>query len=106
VCHKQGGAVRLPEVRFLLETCPTATKAVDIQGRLPLHLAVLAMAPYPVVEALVEHDPQSAVISDAHGKTALDYALQTYGREHMATQLLSMVHEFDRHSKMIKSSKD
>lgn len=104
VCHK-GGAC-LPSVRFLLEICPTATKAVDMRGHLPLHLAVLAMAPYPAVELLVEHDPQSAVISDANGKTALEYALQTYGRQHMVTELLSMVYEFDLHQSTMALNKN
>jgi len=94
VCQK-GGPDCLESVRFLLETCPTATKAVDMQGRLPLHLAVLTMTPYPVVELLVEKDPQSAVIVDGNGKSALEYSLQTYGRQHMVTELLSMVLEFD-----------
>lgn len=47
-----GDASCLPAVRFLLAACPTATKAVEMRGRLPLHLAVLSMAPFSVVELL------------------------------------------------------
>ena len=49
----------LPIVQRLLEACPEATVAVDRQGQLPIHKAVVCMAPYAVVEALIEHDPSS-----------------------------------------------
>jgi ankyrin repeat protein len=86
----------LAVVRILLEQYPDATKAVDLQGRLPLHTAVLNMAPYSVVEALIEEDPTSVTVVDAQGKTAFNYAMQTYGCEDMVTELLTMVMLFEK----------
>jgi len=91
---KMAAPDQLAAVKWLVRGYPDATKAVDIQGRLPLHVAVLNLAPYSVVETLVEEDPETALISDLQGKTALSYALQTYGREHICTELLSMVQIF------------
>ena len=89
-CGKSSAAV----VKLLLETFPDATNVADVQGRLPLHVAVVAMASYAVVEALVEGNPSAVGVVDQNEKTAMDYALQTYGREHVVTELLSMVELF------------
>jgi hypothetical protein len=57
-------------------------------------LAILKAAPYRVVEAMVEEDPDSAIALDQDGKTPYEYALQSYGREHVVTELLAMVRIF------------
>jgi hypothetical protein len=87
-------APALASVRLLLSLCPESTKAVDMQGRLPLHLAIINAAPYPVVEVMVEEDPDSAIALDQDGKTPYEYALQSYGREHVVAELLAMVRIF------------
>jgi hypothetical protein len=87
-------APTLASVRLLLSLYPESTKAVDIQGRLPLHLAIINTASYTVVEAMVEEDPDSAVALDQDGKTPYEYALQSYGREHVVAELLAMVRIF------------
>jgi hypothetical protein len=87
-------APTLASVRLLLSLCPESTKAVDMQGRLPLHLAIINAAPYTVVELMVEEDPDSAVALDQDGKTPYEYALQSYGREHVVSELLAMVRIF------------
>jgi hypothetical protein len=87
-------APTLASIRLLLSLCPEATKAVDMQGRLPLHVAILHAAPYTVVEAMVEGDPESVMALDQDGKTPHEYALQSYGSEHMVVELLAMVRIF------------
>jgi len=64
------------------------------------------MTPYPVVETLVEHDPSSAMVPDGNGKLALDYAIQTFGTDHLVTELLAMVEEFDNHKHKGKGAVD
>jgi hypothetical protein len=75
----------------VLNTFPNATKAVDNHGRLPLHMAVCSKASFPVIAALVQHDPQAACIPDVTGKTPMQYAVQVFGQYHVATELLAMV---------------
>lgn len=65
-------------VRALLQARTALTKAVDVRGRLALHYAVLAAAPYPTIELLVQHDPASALCPDQDGKTPLQYAHYVY----------------------------
>jgi hypothetical protein len=87
-------APTLASVRLLLSLCPESTKAVDMQGKLPLHLAIINTAPYTVIEAMVEEDIDSAVALDQDGKTPYEYALQSYGRGHVVSELLAMVRIF------------
>jgi len=96
----RGSECRLPSVKLLLDMFSEATMAVDLEGRLPLHAAIVSAVPYTVIEALVERDPTSATVGDVHGMKALDYALQSYGRENMVTELLTMVDLFEKHSKI------
>jgi hypothetical protein len=65
-------------VRALLQARTALTKAVDVRGRLALHYAVLAAAPFPIIELLVQHDPASALCPDQVSKTPLQYAHHVY----------------------------
>jgi ankyrin repeat protein len=65
-------------VRALLQARTALTKAVDVRGRMALHYAVLAAAPFPIIELLVQHDPASALCPDQDSKTPLQYAHYVY----------------------------
>jgi ankyrin repeat protein len=84
----------LAVVKLLLGFCPEATKAVNLQGRLPMLVAIVNKAPYGVIEALIEEDPLTVTVSDQDGKTPMDYAKQIYGPRHIVVELLAMVHLF------------
>jgi hypothetical protein len=74
-CHH---AAALPIVRLLLERRQHAVHVADRLGRLPLHVAVLADAPYGIIEALVEEYPGTVLTRDARGQSAVDYATRLY----------------------------
>ena len=50
----------------------------DPVGRSPLHIAVKAGAPPPVVRYLAEMDPAAGATQDKNGRTPLHYAAQSY----------------------------
>lgn len=87
--------VPLSVIRLLLEKCPQSTQACSVpERRLPLHMAVLSMASYDVIEALLEVDPSAVAVADSDGKTAMDYAKDLYGETHLVFELLVMVYLF------------
>lgn len=78
-CHHHSAA--MPIVRVLLERRQHAVHVVDRLGRLPLHVAVLADAPYGIIEALVEEYPGTVLTRDARGQSAVDYATRLYNEK-------------------------
>jgi Ankyrin repeats (3 copies) len=81
-------------VKLLLDKCPEATKADTLLGRRALHMAVLSMASYDAIEALVEVEPASVSVVDNEGKTPMDYAKLVYGEHHIVYELLTMIFLF------------
>lgn len=69
----------LQVVRLLLKAYSSSTRAVDMNGRCPLHYAALGAAraadatnpsiPYAVLQVLVQEDPESVLCRDRLGKT-------------------------------------
>ena len=57
---------------------PDVASRPDPVGRSPLHIAVKAGAPPPVVRYLAEMDPAAGATQDKHGRTPLHYAAQSY----------------------------
>jgi hypothetical protein len=74
-CHH---STALPIVRLLLERRQHAVQMADRLGRLPLHVAVLADAPYGIIEALVEEYPGTVLTQDTRGQSAVDYVTRLY----------------------------
>jgi hypothetical protein len=86
----------LPVVRVLIDSNPDAILAPNADGRLALHSAVLFRAPYEVIEALVDQDPQTSTAVDQYDETPFSYAVQIYGDAHMITELLSKTPWFEQ----------
>lgn len=61
-------------VKKLLTVCGVTTKAVDRYGRLPLHCAAIADAPYLIIEMLIKEDPDSVLAMDKENLRPIDYA--------------------------------
>jgi len=80
-------------IRSLLQAAPNTTKVMDfIDGQLPLHHAILARAPYSVIETLVYHDPATVSCPDNNGKTPLWLAQRIYH----TTTATAATHDRDR----------
>eukprot|EP00550_Attheya_septentrionalis_P013570 CAMPEP_0198305938 /NCGR_PEP_ID=MMETSP1449-20131203/58161_1 /TAXON_ID=420275 /ORGANISM="Attheya septentrionalis, Strain CCMP2084" /LENGTH=621 /DNA_ID=CAMNT_0044008483 /DNA_START=301 /DNA_END=2166 /DNA_ORIENTATION=+ len=62
-------------VKALLETWPGASQQENIGGRTPLHMAIEAGAPVPIIEMLVQECPATIVMGGC-GATPLDLAIQ------------------------------
>mmetsp|Transcript_26540 Transcript_26540/g.54767 ORF Transcript_26540/g.54767 Transcript_26540/m.54767 type:complete len:257 (+) Transcript_26540:428-1198(+) len=65
-------------LRVLLASHPRATSVPDRRGRLPLHRAVLAGAPFEAVRMLVHRDPRAIALPDRDGLTPLAHAKKVY----------------------------
>jgi len=81
-------------VRLVLNKCPDATRAINFEGQIPLHVALLNRIGYNVVEALLEDDPMSISIPDAEGLTPMDLAKRIYGDKSVVFELMTMIHLF------------
>ena len=82
---------RLQVLQFMLTMYPFATKSRDsVHGRIPLHHAVLACAPFEVIRLLVYRDPRSIVCPDQNGMTPLAYAEKVYSIDGPVMDLLEL----------------
>jgi len=82
---------RLQVLQFMLTMYPFATKSRDsVYGRIPLHHAVLASAPFEVIRLLVYRDPRSIVCPDQNGMTPLAYAGKVYSIDGPVMDLLKL----------------
>lgn len=70
---------------------PGATKVTDARGRMPIHHAMIAQAPYGIVEWLIRCDPASVLCPDREGKTPLQLAHQSYPAGSSVLGLLELV---------------
>ena len=69
----------LEMIRSLLHAAPDTTKVASvIDGRLPLHYAILSHAPYSIIETLVYHDPTTVYVPDNNGQTPFYLAQKIY----------------------------
>jgi ankyrin repeat protein len=81
----------LETIRALIMARSASTKAVDANGRLPLHHAIIVSAPYCIIDFLVQHDPVAVLCPDQHGKTPLQYAQHSYPIGSRVIGLLELV---------------
>jgi len=76
-CHPDGATFpHLDVIARIIDADPdaTAVRTKNKDGRLPLHLAVVANAPECVVLELVIRHPGAAFLPDAHGIIPIEYA--------------------------------
>ena len=98
VC-KTGTTASSSVVQLLLDHCPDANQAVDFYGRSALHSAVIHGASLPVIQCLLEEDPEAVVWTDQSGRNPLDYAMEGSTTDKTVTELLTMVlHALGQHA--------
>lgn len=59
---------------MILERYPMAARARDNQGLLPVQVALLHSAPFPIIDALLDEYPEAASVPDHEGAMLLHYA--------------------------------
>jgi Ankyrin repeats (3 copies) len=74
-CQHSNPAI-IPSVKLLLEASPEAAACANSQGQLPLHVALISLAPLDVIDLLLKMEPKSLNTPDYYGMTAQDYADQ------------------------------
>ncbi|OEU07169.1 hypothetical protein FRACYDRAFT_251445 [Fragilariopsis cylindrus CCMP1102] len=81
---------RLLVLQLLLTSYPFATKASDIYGRVPLHRALMANAPFEAIRLLVYRDPRVIACPCWDGVTPFAYAKKIYPIDSPVMHLLKL----------------
>ena len=81
---------RLQVLQLLLTSYPFATKASDIYGRVPLHRALIANAPFEAIRLLVYRDPRVIACPCWDGVTPFAYAKKIYPIDSPVMHLLKL----------------
>lgn len=89
--HDDHDGVNLQIIRTLLEARPNTTKAVDDQGRLPIHLAILAKASFKCIQLLVQQDPTSLWSPNGRGETPLALAHRVYPKDSPVLHMMQVI---------------
>ena len=83
-------AERLVVLQLLLREHPAATRSLDGHGRLALHRAILAGAPFQAIRMLVCRDPKAIALPDRDGATPFCLARKVYPRDSCVVKLLEL----------------